>query len=356
MSSPKIGCYGFHDLTSIPNLNSIGKMMDNFIIRMENIQIDATCDKSSEYVAYNFSINAQDIRFLQKFNSFGHSCNNVGGSPEIQFNMGDSAIHNETLCFIGLPCYVNFGNFSMPQCSDANSFKIEIRDSVQDLDQFTGNFQHSFKNITFTYSLRDNIKGDSRKIFIGDHYLTVIGSLQFPNKFIYTTSQVIVKITVAYCFNHLHFTNSPILVDMKYKLGEGPITQSFRPHSFEPNSCRYQYVLQSRDDQIIPKCISLNQVKQTISLNCSENGFLGKFYQLRVKAQFSDQNQSLAANPVMDFNVQIISDSFKEVQASTIMQYSPFTDQIMIEGQVLTLNLPEIIVMDSNIRIQVNLG
>ncbi|CDW84597.1 UNKNOWN [Stylonychia lemnae] len=249
MSSLKTGCYSFHDLTSITTLNQNVKMLSNFIKRIENIEIDATCDKSSAYVAYNFSIKSQDIRFLQKVVSYNHSCNNVEGSPKIQFNMGDSAIHNDTLCFIGLPCAVNFGNFSIPQCSDANSFNIEIRDSAQDLDQLTGNFQHSFQNLTFTYSLKDNIKDDSRKIFIGDHYLTVIGSLQFPNKFKYTTSQVIVKLTVAYCYNHLQFTDLPILVDMKYKLGEGPITQSFRPHSFQPHGCRYQYVLQSKDDQ-----------------------------------------------------------------------------------------------------------
>ncbi|CDW81540.1 UNKNOWN [Stylonychia lemnae] len=209
------------------------------------------------------------------------------------------------------PCSIEIGNYSMPSCVDVRFIDFNISDKNEDLDQITRLQQIDTSTFIIDVVLQETkATHPQKKTYIGDHKIITKASLNLQNGFTYSFIEQSFILKVDFCYNHLNYTSKPNITDMFFMIGSDPVNQTFKHHNFEPIGCvNPQYWL------------ILNQ-----------------------------------ANLTVKFQIFLISDAFK-INTSAPMFLEPLKDQTLVEGQLLSYKLPEIVKRDSsNYFIETNFG
>ncbi|CDW76869.1 UNKNOWN [Stylonychia lemnae] len=144
---------------------------------------------------------------------------------------------------------------------------------------------------------------------------------------------------------------------MIYVIGQEPIEQKIERHIYTPENCnKIRYHMEIQGGFHIPNCIYLDQQSLSIRIHCLNQILGGQELNMKVQAIISDRNKSIEANPLMYFQIILISDKF--IKNTTAPMFAePIKDQILIEGEIFTLFFPDILDIDqSGYEIEYKLG
>ncbi|CDW83459.1 UNKNOWN [Stylonychia lemnae] len=350
----QFGCYGFNDLVSdITDVGQKTEIMKNFIQGQQD-QPSIDVDWVSPYysIKHQMTLELTDIRKNQHMFDNDNSCSLVGGYPKIEVSQGKS-FKNTTVCFIGCPCTIKIGNYSIKSCSDVSFLEFSITDKNEDLDQITRQQQIDFSTIILEVSLQETSNSHpQKKIFIGKHTIVVKAFVKLKNGFTYSYHESQFTLQVDFCQNQLNYIKFPNFKNMFFMIGQDAANQTFINHSFEPSGCTNpQYYLFLNNGRNLPSCIYLDQDQGVIVIKCTESNLNGK-----VTAIINEKDQIGQAIFINRFQIYLISNAYM-INTAAPMFLEPLQDQTLVEGQLLTYKLPQIVDQESrSYYIETNFG
>ncbi|CDW79544.1 ig family protein [Stylonychia lemnae] len=352
-SGTEFGCLGFSDLQTFQQSQLSKVEMTNLL----NTFVDDdevpnnTCDVNQLYNIANIPVLSIDFRPYQLDLIDKQNCTLTEGMPTISFNQGNSVAKNNTLCFIDFHCSLDIGQYHMPECSDISEIKVIIKDLALDEVQFNKEYTlNTSIHYIFPYDLQEyNDALTQKRIQLGDHFLKLTASLKFANGFVYSSQENVFKVKVAYCYEYLKFSKSPNFESMYYMIASETQKQKFLPYQYWPEGCgNLNYRVFLSGGERLPNCINFNGLNRLITVDCTDSKLGGNQYNLSIQAFITDKNGSeRASSAISQIKIVLISDAFK-INTTAPMFNQPPADQTIIEGQLFSFKLPDIIDNDGS--------
>ncbi|CDW84709.1 UNKNOWN [Stylonychia lemnae] len=136
---------------------------------------------------------------------------------------------------------------------------------------------------------------------------------------------------------------------MYYMIASETQKQTFLPYQYWPVGCgNLKYRVFLTGGQRLPNCINFNGLNRLITVDCIDSKLGGSQYNLSIQAFITDKYGSERVSSVISqIKIFLISDAFK-INTTAPMFKQPPADQTIIEGQLFSFKLPDIIDNDGS--------